>query len=57
MRCKVVDLLCMLTHKPRPEGVEEELMEIENAVFDGDEVVVEKEESEEKIIKPSKENK
>jgi len=30
MRSEVVDLLCMLTHKPRPEGVEEEIQEHEN---------------------------
>ena len=56
MRCKVIDLLCMLTHKPRPEGVDKELLEIENAVFD-DDVVVEKEGSEEKSIKEDKKEK
>ena len=30
MRCEVIDLLCMLTHKPRPEGLDEEIQEHEN---------------------------
>ena len=30
MRCKVIDLLCMLTHKPRPDGIDEELQELVN---------------------------
>ena len=30
MRCSVIDLLCMLTHKPRPEGIEEELQQLAN---------------------------
>jgi acetyl-CoA carboxylase carboxyl transferase subunit beta len=34
MRCQVVDLLCMLTHKPRPEGIEEELQELANTVLE-----------------------
>jgi acetyl-CoA carboxylase carboxyl transferase subunit beta len=47
MRCKVIDLLCMLTHKPRPEGIEEELKELVNAEFDK-EVVAEPEVKKEK---------
>jgi acetyl-CoA carboxylase carboxyl transferase subunit beta len=54
MRCKVIDLLCMLTHKPRPEGVEEELMELVNAEFD-EEVVAEPEAKEEKPTVEEKE--
>ena len=34
MRCKVIDLLCMLMHKPRPDGIEEEFLELVNAEFD-----------------------
>jgi acetyl-CoA carboxylase carboxyl transferase subunit beta len=34
MRCQVVDLLCMLTHKPRPEGVEEELQQLANTTLE-----------------------
>ena len=31
MRCEIIDLLCMLTHKPRPEGVDEEMQEHQNS--------------------------
>ncbi len=31
MRCSVIDLLCMLTHKPRPEGIDEELKALANS--------------------------
>ncbi|MCK5810211.1 MAG: acetyl-CoA carboxylase carboxyltransferase subunit beta [Cocleimonas sp.] len=37
MRCKVIDLLCMLMHKPRPDGIEEEFLELVNAEFDEEE--------------------
>ena len=32
MRCAVIDLLCMLTYKPRPDGVDEELAHISEPV-------------------------
>ncbi len=53
MRCKVIDLLCMLMHKPRPEGIEEELMELVNAEFE-EELPPESEVSKEKPAEEEK---
>ena len=47
MRCEVVDLLCMLTHKPRPEGVDEEIQEHENIELTTEESTVDDNEKKE----------
>ena len=47
MRCEVVDLLCMLTHKPRPEGVDEEIQEHEKTELATEENVVDESEKKE----------
>ena len=57
MRCKVIDLLCMLMHKPRPDGIEEELLELVNAEFDEEKLPAleaSKEQSKEMTVKEKK---
>ncbi len=41
MRCEIIDLLCMLTHKPRPESIDTEIQEHENVELTTEDSVVE----------------
>jgi acetyl-CoA carboxylase carboxyl transferase subunit beta len=59
MRCEIIDLLCMLTHKPRPGGIDDELLELANTPIK-DEVKLPEAEvdtTEEKVTRVDKEPK